>query len=570
MWQAVLTGQFMKLSDRYKIDQKLGVHLPPDLEAFNYSDGKDEERQLLENVLGCEDTSVYSKTLRKFRVNWPTNYHLSPQRCNLLRPFAETFKAGAQVLEIGAGCGALSRFAGEMGAKVTALEGSLLRAAITAARCKDLENVLVVCDNFQKFSCSEKFDVVTLIGVLEYSQLFITAPDPVQEMLRKARSFLKPGGFLLLAIENQLGLKYFCGSSEDHVQKFAFGINDSYSKDSVITFGRVDLEKKIKEAGFFKAELFLPFPDYKMPSCVLYPGGLKERGAWKPGPLVASSVVFEAQPPPFYLFSLEQAWQVVARNGLLADLANSFLFRAYNESCELAEESSPTMAAHYGYEKEKEDFVEKRFVCGENGELETRVSKMQAPSSLDSYRVMPYQPGEIYGDGLTKLMNIPGWSVADVAKWAEPWVAALREHAFKTESTEVDGTSFDLFLPSNFFDAIPLNLAVDSESGAARFFDIECDVQTPLPFEFLVFRGLCIMIHRITSCAKPAGDSPQRIAELVLKVLEVLKIKTPQSKVQTFLSLFNNFQNQASRFSKDAVHPLTEAIVRGTFPVRLI
>lgn len=560
----------MKLSDRYKYDQKLGVHFPPEVGAFNYSDGKDEERNLLENVLRCEDTSVFSKDLRNLRVNWPTNYHLSPQRGNLLRPFAETFNAGAQVLEIGAGCGALSRFAGEMGANVIALEGSPVRATIAAARCRDLENVRVVCDNFQNFSYAEKFDVVTLIGVLEYAQLFIKAPDPVEEMLRRARAFLKPGGFLLLAIENQLGLKYFCGSPEDHVQKFAFGINDSYSKDTVVTFGRVDLEAKIKAAGFFKAELFLPFPDYKMPSCILYPGGLRERGSWKPGSLVAASVLFEAQPPPLYLFSLEQAWQVVARNGLLADLGNSFLFRAYNESCDLGEENSPIMAAHYGNEKEKGDVVEKRFVWGENGDLETRIFETPIPSPLDSHRVMPYHPGEIYGDGLTKLMNIPGWCVADIAGWAVPWVVALGEHAFKTESTEIEGTSFDVFLPSNFFDAIPLNLAVDGKSGAARFFDVELDLETPLPLEFLVFRGLCIMIHRIRSCAKPAADAPERIGELALKVMDDLKVKTPQSKVQTFLTLFNRFQNKASRFPEEGVHPLTQAMVYGKLPVRPI
>ena len=36
-------------------------------------------------------------------------------------------------------------------------------------------------------------------------------------MLQRVRSLLKPEGKLIVAIENQLGLKYFAGAPEDHL-----------------------------------------------------------------------------------------------------------------------------------------------------------------------------------------------------------------------------------------------------------------------------------------------------------------------------------------------------------------
>ena len=56
-----------------------------------------------------------------------------------------------------------------------------------------------------------------LIGVLEYAGVFSDGYEPALKMLKKARSMLNPNGRLFIAIENQLGLKYFAGVPEDHI-----------------------------------------------------------------------------------------------------------------------------------------------------------------------------------------------------------------------------------------------------------------------------------------------------------------------------------------------------------------
>src|SRR5918993_1946296 len=141
-------------------------------DPFNYSDGNETEDYLLKIIREANDLSLASHHWHQYIKDWPTKYHLSPQRADLLRPLQDSLK-NKSVLEIGCGCGAVTRFLGESGALVTALEGSARRCEITAARCRDLSNVNVVCDSFETFRSHTTYDLINLIGVLEYSNLFI-------------------------------------------------------------------------------------------------------------------------------------------------------------------------------------------------------------------------------------------------------------------------------------------------------------------------------------------------------------------------------------------------------------
>ena len=158
----------------YRFESNSNVWLRPAYSSIAYSDG-DEFEERLANIIGqATDLSVFSIELRQKCTDWASLYHLSSSRANILRPM-ESILQGADVLEVGAGCGAITRYLGESGANVIALEGSLRRAAIARSRTRDLDNVDVVADRFSEFSCKQKFDVVTLIGVLEYANLFTRA-----------------------------------------------------------------------------------------------------------------------------------------------------------------------------------------------------------------------------------------------------------------------------------------------------------------------------------------------------------------------------------------------------------
>ncbi|NMQ04306.1 class I SAM-dependent methyltransferase [Candidatus Accumulibacter phosphatis] len=161
----------LPMNDRtYIFDSELRIWRTPTHDSIAYSDGDEVERRLLSILKQTRDLSSTSDELRKQIVDWPTEYHFSPTRANLLRPFR--IDKSQRILELGCGCGNLTRYLGESGAHVTAVEGSVVRASIAAERCRDLANVMIVADSIELFTSAGGFDMVTLIGVLEYAPLF--------------------------------------------------------------------------------------------------------------------------------------------------------------------------------------------------------------------------------------------------------------------------------------------------------------------------------------------------------------------------------------------------------------
>ena len=221
----------------YILDESTNVWLNPSYKGIAYNDGDEIETRIFNIIKEATDISVLSTELRQHCTDWPSQYHLTSARANILRPFEQTLK-NANVLEIGAGCGAISRYLGECGAQVLALEGSPRRASIARSRTRDLDNITVLAEKFDQFKSNHQFDVITLIGVLEYANLFTPGDNPALIMLQRVRQLLKPDGKLIIAIENQLGLKYFAGAPEDHFGKPMVGIEGRYGKDQAQTFGR--------------------------------------------------------------------------------------------------------------------------------------------------------------------------------------------------------------------------------------------------------------------------------------------------------------------------------------------
>ena len=170
---------------------------------FSYSDGVEVEERLLSIVSNAKDRSTFSQELAEPICDWPTEYYFSRFRHCLVRPL--DLHSGDKVLELGCGCGAITRYLGEIGANVVAVEGSLARARVAAERCRDLTNVRVVVDDLLSFETDERFDCILLIGVLEYAALFSGREKPFEHYLQAVTRFLAPGGRVVIAIENKVG-----------------------------------------------------------------------------------------------------------------------------------------------------------------------------------------------------------------------------------------------------------------------------------------------------------------------------------------------------------------------------
>ncbi|HEY9095299.1 MAG TPA: rRNA adenine N-6-methyltransferase family protein, partial [Hydrogenophaga sp.] len=141
-------------SANYQLDPLHRVWRRPGHTDFSYSDGDEVENRIASIIQNAKDLSVLSTELQAQISDWPSNYHLSSQRANLLRPLKDVLSGS--ILEIGSGCGAITRFLGETARSVVALEGSHRRAEITRARTRDLANVDVFCDEFSAFETNQR------------------------------------------------------------------------------------------------------------------------------------------------------------------------------------------------------------------------------------------------------------------------------------------------------------------------------------------------------------------------------------------------------------------------------
>jgi 2-polyprenyl-3-methyl-5-hydroxy-6-metoxy-1,4-benzoquinol methylase len=236
-----------------------------------YSDG-DIEDELLEIVKNNKD---YEEVLLKDN-RWPLLYHLSSIRENIIAWYP--FEAESKILEIGSGCGAITGALLKSGAQVTSIDLSKKRSLINAYRHDNLDNLEIIVGNFNDIKLEEKYDYITLIGVLEYARLYTNTETPYIDFLKTIRNYLKPGGKLIIAIENKYGLKYFAGCREDHYGNYFSGIEGYVSDNTISTFSKKELVGILEASGFNQNKFFYPYPDYKFPKEIFSDKVLPKKG----------------------------------------------------------------------------------------------------------------------------------------------------------------------------------------------------------------------------------------------------------------------------------------------------
>lgn len=508
--------------------------------SFSYSDGDESENYLLEVLSKTKDRSLFSEELRAAIRDWPSRYHLSRKRANLLRPFAPFLRG--RVLETGAGCGAITRFLGENGGEIVAVEGSARRARIARMRTEDLPNVTVVCDRVEHLRVVEKFDAITVVGVLEYAGVY-ESEDPYRTFLRNVASKLKDDGVVILAIENKLGLKYLAGAREDHTGGEFDGINDSYRSKSPATFGAAELAGLLRDSGLASQAWYVPSPDYKLPDTIIS-GALITAHPGLAASLASQTALSDPQRPSDPTFSLEQAWQVVGKNYLLGELANSFLVVCGKNADAITPFASVAgLAWHYNVDRHAAFTKVTEFVKSGSGLRVERhaLAESEAPQVPISQKLSaePFRDGRNWWGELSKVVNKPNWTVSEVAEWAKVWLEALaKECGFQEFSAEV----FSRYVDGKYFDAAPFNLAVDKE-GNKYFFDQEWALTPDLEFGYIVFRGLRDSICRIFSYAPPAAGTPLHVNHLAIAVLEHVGVFLTRAEIDRFYEIENRVQH---------------------------
>jgi len=497
----------MNLHDLINLPLQLdedGVWVRPDAKPFGYTDGQASEQYLEQVFSEAKDLSSRSAELAAKIKDWPSEYHLTPKRSQLLRGF--NYDRAAKVLEVGCGCGAITRFLGETFDDVVSVEGSHARARLARMRTRDLEQVTIINSPFEELKFKRSFDLIFCVGVFEYASMFVAGDDPHRRILDYFSELLAPGGTLVLAIENQLGLKYFSSSAEDHTGVMFDGI-EGYPRfaKKAKTFGRVELEQRLRE-NFPATAFHYPWPDYKIPSCLLTEEMLSTVDcAELVGSFHSTDYGVRGRKP---LFDEALAWRQLAKNELIPSLAHSFLVIA-------------TKGESVGL---KLDTLGRLYSSGRRPEFST-VTRFEPSATAAVDAVKRRRDGtEEFGEG--KLHHRASRS---------PWVAAPSVQMLVAERSRAQDLSLDKILepakswhqalvaasddgqlPGEMLDSIWRNAMLDEE-GQLHWIDQEWFWAEPLALDLLVARGLYYFAQSLIGAPQLGPTlSGMRVERLIL------------------------------------------------------
>jgi 2-polyprenyl-3-methyl-5-hydroxy-6-metoxy-1,4-benzoquinol methylase len=252
--------------------------------------------------------------------------------------------SGAKVLDIGSGWGQIALpLARNNNNEVTALEPTperlaFIQAAATQEQVTDRMH-FVQADFFDVEFEPQSFDLICSIGVLEWVAKFRPGePGKVQaEFLNRIRALLKPGGQLVIGIENRLGLKYLLGAPDDHLGVPNIAIYDNalaaqkwkaQSGQSLrsFTFTRSELADLLAAAGFPTTTFFAALPDYKLPRLIL-PLGQEINDHFEHGDFVPEHDGHSGQPLAFQA-ELQSHYRSLARLKIAQEFVPSFYVTA--------------------------------------------------------------------------------------------------------------------------------------------------------------------------------------------------------------------------------------------------
>lgn len=449
-------------------------------EAISYSEGSEAEEYLRQVFENAEDLSSVSEELERAIRDWSSEYHLASTRANILRCL--NLEGISNALELGCGCGSITRYLGELGIQVDAVEGGPSRAELARMRCRDLENVEIVQANFNELQLPPNcYDAVFLIGVIEYAALFSPGlendREAVAEIFFRIRRSLKPGGILVLALENRMGLKYFMGAEEDHLGIPFVGLYDYPGGHGVRSYSRQEWQRLFRDNGWEHFSFLYPFPDYKLPRIVLGEQFVKQDP-------FAHSLLCRIESRSYLsswtpLANEFLSWKGVHRAGLLPELANSFLIVASSE------EISVSACAD-------KDFV--HFSGAGRRSALRSVTEKPAGAAMVYKRKLSVQPDS--GEALEQHLEEAVYQDGDllITRWIENLFAKEPFDSFALFLQEYFSFLLDTFdnsdNPGGLIDLLPTNIIIDPATESWKAIDLEWVSSHSVSAEDVFFRAV--------------------------------------------------------------------------------
>lgn len=481
----------------------------------DYSDGKaaapSVNDQLILSYMEKGNKDYYDEEIaeeRRFQI-W---MQLSSLRTGLLSWY--DFTKDAHVLEIGAGFGALTGVLCDRCGHVTATEKIPHRANAIVSRWQEKDNLDVYVGEWTEMDFGQKFDYIILTGILERVCGGSKESREYAEYLQKVSSLLKEDGILLAAVENRLGLKYFCGAKEPHSGKVFDGINHYPNGTKGYSFSRQELTDIVKEAGYPALKFYYPLPDYKLPQLIYTDECLPEKN------LRERLIPYDTSNGS--LIAVEKnLYDDVIDNGVFPFFANSFLIE-----CGRKENFSKAVYAAVSTDRGREQsfatviydnqIVEKRALfaqgqesiagqCGNLKDLKERGIPVIEAERIENIISMPYieyptlsnvlkllvqKDTGRFVEILDRLYGFILQSSPEVDQNDNRLAERLYEQAKSEEEREkIRALDWGPVLEKVYMELIPLNCFYDQEREQFLFFDQEF-VREKYPAKYTLFRAI--------------------------------------------------------------------------------
>lgn len=218
---------------------------------------------------------------------WEVLYNLSPIRQNLVEWM--NLDDCKSILEVGAGCGALTVCYAKKAHSIDAIETDDKLREVGQERTKKLTNVS--WHSGLDSVAGKLYDVISLVGV-----------DDLQEQLKDIEAFANENTKVIVAIDNKMGLKFLAGAKHTCEK----------------TYSIVEIMKLLGESDFEYSKIYYPFPDYRLPGVIFSQG-------YKPIAGDIRNVVDQYHENRYVTFDEEVMFDQLIKDGQFEYFANSFL-----------------------------------------------------------------------------------------------------------------------------------------------------------------------------------------------------------------------------------------------------
>lgn len=162
------------------------------------------------------------------------------------------------------------------------------------------------------------YDIIVAVDILEYAR------DPAY-LLYCVRCLLKPSGKLLLAADNRLGIRYFCGDQDFFTNKNYDGIENyrhllSWERESMKgrAYAKAEIRGFLEKAGFLNHRFFSVFPRIENPQLLLAED-------YEPNEALDIRIFPEYNSPDTVFLMEEELYPSLMENQMLHAMANGFL-----------------------------------------------------------------------------------------------------------------------------------------------------------------------------------------------------------------------------------------------------